>query len=42
MATIITNDSPKDYDIILISIHGVTYWKKKRFLWFTWMKEVTP
>jgi len=42
MATIISNSPLKDYDIVLITDDGVTYYKEKRFLWFTWLKQVTP
>lgn len=41
MATIISNNPLKDYDIVLITDDGVTYYKEKRFLWFRWLKEVT-
>lgn len=42
MATSIYKDySQKDYDFIFVSNTGkVTYYKIKRFLWFTWSKEV--
>lgn len=42
MATIVLNSPQKDYDIILITPEGITYYKEKRFLWFRWLKEVTP
>jgi len=41
MATIVLNSPQKDYDIILITPEGI-YYKEKRFLWFRWLKEVTP
>lgn len=41
MATIISNNSQKDYDIILLTLDGITYYKEKKFLWFKWLVEVT-
>ncbi len=41
MATINIDSPQKDYDIILITSEGITYYKEKGFLWFRWLKEVT-